>query len=308
MTQAERALKSATKEADRQAQSLDKLIGQIDPTVAAYSRLDKMEMQLEAHRKAGRLPTEDYNLYLKKLNETRNAIAATDKAVMANTRGFNAQGLSAKALAANLRNVPAQFTDIAVSLQAGQNPLTVFLQQGGQLKDMFGGIGPAARALGGYVVGLINPFTVAAAAAGVLALAYKQGSDEATAFQKALILSGNAAGTSAGQLGSLAQTVSRSVGTVSAAADVLAQLAASSRIPVESFDMIAIAALKFQEATGTAADETVKNFEKIAKEPAKASRELNEALNYLTTSQYAQIEALQRQGDAQGAANLAEQI
>src|SRR5690606_7532552 len=132
---------------------------------------------------------------------------------------FNKNGLSSKQLQSSLRGLPAQFTDIAVSLQAGQNPLTVFLQQGGQLKDMFGGIGPAARALGGYVVGLINPFTVAAAAAGVLALAYKQGSDEATAFQKALILSGNAAGTSAGQLGSLAQTVSRSVGTVSAAAD-----------------------------------------------------------------------------------------
>lgn len=307
MTQAERALKSATKEADRQAQSLDKLIGQIDPTVAAYSRLDKMEQQLAAHRKAGRLPTEDYNEYLKKLNETRNALAATDKAVMANTRGLNANGLSAKQLAANLRGVPAQFTDIATSLAAGQNPLTVFLQQGGQLKDMFGGIGPAARALGGYVVGLINPFTLAAAAAATLALAYKQGSDEASAFQKALVLSGNAAGTSADQLASLSETVSQSVGTIGAAAAVLAQLAASGRISVESFDMIAIAALKMQEATGKAAEETVKDFEKIAKDPVKAIRELNETMNFLTTSTYAQIEALQRQGDVQGAVNLAEQ-
>jgi len=158
MNQAERALKSATKEANYQAAALDKLIGQIDPTVAAYSRLDKMEQQLEVHRKAGRLPTEDYKQYVAQIQATRDAIGKTD-AVM--TKG----GMSAKAYAANLRNVPAQFTDIAVSLQAGQAPLTVFLQQGGQLKDMFGGIGPAAKALGGYIVGLINPFTVAAAAA-----------------------------------------------------------------------------------------------------------------------------------------------
>lgn len=46
-----------------------------------------------------------------------------------------------------LRGVPAQFTDIAVSLASGQQPLTVLLQQGGQLKDMFGGIGPAAKPL-----------------------------------------------------------------------------------------------------------------------------------------------------------------
>lgn len=307
MNQAERALKSATKEADRQAKSLDSLIGQIDPTVAAYGRLDKMEQQLKAHRDAGRLPTADYDVYLAKLNETRKAVEQTGTVLGKNAKQLDANGLTAKQLAANLRGVPAQFTDIATSIAAGQNPLTVFLQQGGQLKDMFGGIGPAARALGGYVAGLVNPFTVAAATAAVLALAYKQGSDEATAFTKALTLSGNAAGTNAEQLATQAESVSRSVGTVGAAAQVLAQLAASSRIPAASFDSIAIAALKMQEATGKAAEETVKDFEKIAKDPVKAIRELNDSMNFLTTTTYAQIEALQRQGDVQGAANLAEQ-
>ena len=306
MNQAERALASATKEAQRQGNALDKLVGQIDPTIAAYSRLDKMEQQLKAHRDAGRLPVEDYNAYLAKLNETRKAVEQTGTAIGKNAKQLDANGLSAKQLAANLRGVPAQFTDIATSLQAGQNPLTVFLQQGGQLKDMFGGIGPAARALGGYVLGLVNPFTVAAAAAAVLALAYKQGSDETTAFTKALILNGNAAGTNADALASQAESVSQSVGTVGAAARVLAQLAASGKIPASSFDTIAIAALKMEEATGKAAEETVKDFEKLAKDPVKYSKELNDSLNYLTTSTYAQIEALQRQGDAQGAANLAE--
>lgn len=307
MNQAERALASATKEAQRQGNALDKLVGQIDPTIAAYSRLDKMEQQLKAHRDAGRLPVDDYNAYLAKLNETRKAVEQTGTAIGKNAKQLDANGLSAKQLAANLRGVPAQFTDIAVSLQAGQNPLTVLLQQGGQLKDMFGGIGPAARALGGYVLGLVNPFTVAAAAAAVLALAYKQGSDETTAFTKALILNGNAAGTNADALASQAESVSQSVGTVGAAARVLAQLAASGKIPASSFDTIAIAALKMEEATGKAAEETVKDFEKLAKDPVKYSKELNDSLNYLTTSTYAQIEALQRQGDAQGAANLAEQ-
>jgi lambda family phage tail tape measure protein len=299
MNQAERALASATREAKRQGDSLDRLIGQIDPTVAAYSRLDKMEQQLAAHRKANRLDEADYKGYVAQINAAREAIGKTDRVMMQN-------GQTAKQYAAALRGVPAQFTDIAVSLQAGQNPLTVFLQQGGQLKDMFGGAGEAARALGGYILGLVNPFTVAAAAAAVLALAYKQGSDEATAFQNALILSGNAAGTNADQLASSAERVSESVGTVGKAAAVLAQLASSSRIPVASFDAIAIAAIKMEEATGKAAEETVKDFEKIAKDPVKAIRELNDSMNFLTTSTYAQIEALQRAGDAAGAANLAE--
>jgi len=307
MNQAERALAATTREARRQGESLERLVGQIDPVAGALNRLDAQQQKLNAHFKAGRLPIDDYNKYTAVLNQQKIAAEANVATFAKLDKAYNAQGLTAKQLAANLRGVPAQFTDIATSLAAGQNPLTVFLQQGGQLKDMFGGLGPAARALGGYVLGLINPFTVAAAAAAVLTLAYKQGSDEATAFTKALTLSGNAAGTTGDQLATMAHSVSQSVGTVGAAAKVLAQLASSSRIPASSFDTIAIAALKMQEATGKAAEETVKDFEKLAKDPVKYSRELNESLNYLTTSTYAQIDALQRQGDAQGAANLAEQ-
>ena len=89
--------------------------------------------------------------------------------------------------------VVAQFTDIFVSLQGGQNPMTVLLQQGGQLKDMFGGVGAAARAMGGYVLGLVNPFTVAGAAAATLGLAYYQGSQEADRYAESIIMTGNAA-------------------------------------------------------------------------------------------------------------------
>lgn len=300
MTQAERALA-------RQEKAADRLAASIDPVTGAMQKLTAQQIKLDELWQKKVIPDQEYKRLSGILAENEKALQNTGKQVAKTNAELTKGGLTAKQYAANLRGVPAQFTDIAVSLQAGQNPLTVFLQQGGQLKDMFGGAGEAARALGGYVVGLINPFTVAAAAAAVLALAYKQGSDEATAFQNALILSGNAAGTSAQELAGLAETVSDSVGTVGKAAAVLAQLAASSRIPVSAFDDIAIAAIKFEEATGKAAEETVKDFEKIAKDPAKAIRELNDSMNFLTTSTYAQIEALQRQGDAAGAANLAEQ-
>lgn len=299
MDRAERKLKSTTKEAKYQADQLGKLVGQIDPVVGAYSRLDKMEEQLRAHRAAGRLDDADFKDYLSKLTEQRDALTKTD-AIM--QKG----GQSAKAYAAALRNVPAQFTDIAVSIQAGQNPFTVLLQQGGQLKDMFGGAGPAAKALGGYVLGLVNPFTLAAAAGAVLALAYKQGSDEATAFRTSLIQTGGASGATADQLGSMAKRVGDVTGTIGAAAEVLTRLNSVGKIPADNFDMIAVAALKTQEATGRAATEIVGDFEKIAKDPAKASKELNDQLGYLTASTYAQIAALEQHGDRQAAANLAE--
>jgi lambda family phage tail tape measure protein len=213
-------------------------------------------------------------------------------------------GISAKQTAAALRGVPAQFTDIAVSLQGGQAPLTVLLQQGGQLKDMFGGVGPAAKALGGYVAGLINPFTLAGAAAVALAVAYNQGSKEADAFNNSLILSGKVAGTTADALGTIARDVSASVGTTGAAADVLAQLAGSGKIATESFEEIAVAALSMQQATGKAAEDTVAEFVKIGKDPVAAAKELNDQYHFLTQSIYSQIVAAKESGDTTEASRL----
>lgn len=252
--------------------------------------------------------TESLSGESKKASASIKAMAAETKAAETATAKLGKQtaatGVSAAQTAAALRGVPAQVTDIITSLQGGQAPLTVLLQQGGQLKDMFGGIGPAARALGGYVVGLVNPFTLAAAAAAALGVAYFKGSEEATAYNKALILSGNAAGTSADQLGSLATQISSTIGTTGAAAEVLAQLAGNSKIAGESFGIVATAALEMQSATGKAIEETVAEFAKIGKDPVAAAKELNDQYNFLTAAVYSQIVALNQQGDTIGAAKL----
>lgn len=244
----------------------------------------------------------------KKAGASIKAMAAETKAAEAAAakleKQTNATGLSAKQTAAALRGVPAQVTDIVTSLQGGQAPLQVLLQQGGQLKDMFGGVGPAARALGGYVAGLVNPFTAAAAAAALLSVAYYKGAQETTAYNNALILTGNAAGTSADQLATLAGQVSATIGTTGAAAEVLAKLAGNSKIAGDSFDEIAVAALQMEKTTGKAIDETIAEFAKIAKDPVAAAKELNDQYGFLTAAVYSQIVALKEQGDTIGAAKL----
>lgn len=367
MTQAERALQSATKEAKRQGDALDRLIGQIDPTVAAYSRLDKMQQQLDGHFKAGRLPTEDYKAYTAQINSTREAVGKADKAL-------SQSGVSAKQTAAAFGQLPAQLSDIAVQLAGGQNPFLILLQQGSQIKDSFGGIGPTFDAFGAKLKGLFGAGAAAAGlndlAAGTLALgegaeaageglgnmaegantaadasknaaeaadalktatsgagigfglivagvvaaaaalaalivAYKQGSDESSAYTKALILTGNTAGTSASQLGEIARRVSEVNGTVHEAAATLALLAGSTKIPVQSFQAIATAAANMEDATGKAAQETVSEFAKIAQDPVSAILKLNESMNFLTADVYKQIKALQEQGSTQAAAAIA---
>jgi lambda family phage tail tape measure protein len=221
-------------------------------------------------------------------------------------RTFGAAGLTAKQTTAALRQVPAQMTDIFVSLQGGQAPLTVLLQQGGQLKDVFGGIGPAARALGGYVVGLINPFTLAAAAAAALAVAYNQGSKEADAYAKALILTGNAAGSNVNQLTAMSRAIAEVTGTQSQAADAVAQFAANGNIAATSIERFARVAVQLERTAGQAVGETVKQFSELGKEPLQASIKLNETTRFLTTSLYQQIKALEDQGRTAEAAAAAQ--
>ena len=284
---------------DDQRKELSQLLGQINPTVAALGRLDDMQEKLAKFKKAGIVESDTFVEYTQRINTMRDALGET-------AEGMNKAGMSAKAYQAALRGVPAQFTDIAVSLQSGQAPLTVLLQQGGQLKDMFGGVGPAAQALGGYILGLVNPFTVAAAAAGALALAYYKGSEQSDALRNSLILTGNFSKASEAQLISLAESADQVTGTFGQAAGALAQLTAAGENTTGNFKLITTTAVEMQRVTGKAIEETVAEFIKLGKDPVAGIVELDEKYRFLTASVYAQIKALSDQGKAVAAADLAE--
>lgn len=233
--------------------------------------------------------------------------AATAASLAPATQQLERLGMTAKATSAALRQVPAQFTDIVVSLQGGQAPLTVLLQQGGQLKDVFGGIAPAFRALSNYVIGLINPLTLAAAAIGAIGLAWYKGAAESEAFNKALILTGNYAGLTTTKLVALQTTVAAATGgTKGAAAEALTAFAASGQLASTNYAKFAEVAVRAQKELGTSVGDTVKIFEDLGKEPLKASLKLNESTNYLTLSVYRQIKALEDQGRTADAAAVAQ--
>lgn len=222
-------------------------------------------------------------------------------------KGLGQSQISTAQLNAALRGVPAQFTDIFTSIAGGQAPMTVLLQQGGQLKDMFGGTGAAARALGGYVLGLINPFTVAAASVAGLAFAFKQGGDEADQLRRTLIETGGVAGVTGDHLQDMARKVAASTSsTQGAATEVLNALAGSGTVAAASFDKITRAALALQSAGGPAALDTAKQFAELGAAPVEASKKLNDQAHYLTLTLYKQIEALKNSGNITAAASLAQ--
>ena len=303
MTQAgERAATSAgkvTKATDEEKQSLSELLDRIDPVNAALNKLDKQQQDLAKFKSKGMVDTDTFDLYSKKIEETRNRLTGFRD-------DLGKTGQSAAQTAFAMRMIPAQMTDIIVGLSTGQSPFMVLMQQGGQLKDMFGGIGPAIKGVGGYVLGLINPVTLAAAAVGVLGLAYYKGSQEQDEFYKSLTLSGNLVGKTTGQLADMAARVSVVANsTTGVSVATLNQIVSSGKVAAESLERVTTAVVEISEATGIATEKLVGDFNDIAADPVAAITKLNDQYHFLTLATYNQIKALQDEGNQQDAARVA---
>ncbi len=303
MTQAgERAVTSAgkvTKATDEEKQSLSELLDRIDPVNAALNKLDKQQQDLAKFKSKGMVDIDTFDLYSKKIEETRNRLTGFRD-------DLGKTGQSAAQTAFVMRMIPAQMTDIIVGLSTGQSPFMVLMQQGGQLKDMFGGIGPAIKGVGGYVLGLINPVTLAAAAVGVLGLAYYKGSQEQGEFYKSLTLNGNLVGKTTGQLADMAARVSVVANsTTGVTAATLNQIVSSGKVAAESLERVTTAVVEISEATGIATEKLVGDFNDIAADPVAAITKLNDQYHFLTLATYNQIKALQDEGNQQDAARVA---
>jgi lambda family phage tail tape measure protein len=262
--------------------ALNSLLGAIDPARAAMAKLDSQVEQLGKHLDAGRISQDQYNSALGKIDKDYAKLEKT-------ATGFDKLNLGTRQAQENV----IQLGNALSSGDWGSGVRAV--------AQLGAGAGEGAAGL----LAILGPLALATAAVGVLAYAYYKGSEEQNSYNKSLILTGNYAGVSAGQLGEMARQVSATVGTTGQAAEVLALLAGNGKIAGESFTGITKAAVSMQEATGKAVRETVAEFSKLADDPVKASAALNEQYHYLTASVYSQIAALEEQGDHAGAVKLA---
>lgn len=187
------AEREAVKAHDEQVNALRRLEAQIDPVGEAFRRLNEQQRQLDTAKTSGMLSPLAYDRLNSKLAESRDALEKT-QAQLGKTSQSAAQTANA------MRMIPAQMTDIVVGLSTGQSPFMVLMQQGGQLKDMFGGIGPAIKGVGTYVMGLVNPYSVAAASVGLLTYAVYQNRQEIDAATKIATTSLGANGDAAERL------------------------------------------------------------------------------------------------------------
>lgn len=285
--------------ANRQDREFQSLIDRLDPLNARLRELDRMQDQLNQGFKQGRINTEQYEKYTQELGRSREAMQGvdTDMRRMGNTAGQTRMAM---------QQLPMQFNDIWVSLAAGQSPMMVFIQQGTQIKDSFGGAMPALRAMGGYVAGLINPFTLAAGAAAGLGAAFYIGNQEARDLEKSLIVTGNSAGVVTEDLVSLTRQMDALTGvTQRRATSALNEVVSAGKFTAEQFDLVTKAAINMQDATGAAIEDTIAQFADIAGDPVDAIYKLNQEYNFLTSETYRHIRALVDSGRQTEAVQLA---
>ncbi|HBP1906654.1 TPA: phage tail length tape measure family protein [Pseudomonas aeruginosa] len=290
------AMKVAGLSAGQYKQAMRQLPAQITDVVTSLA--SGMPVWMVAIQQGGQI-TDSFG----GVGETFRALGEKIKSFFGLTSSVNAGGILAvgeglaavakeqSAVADGADNVSDGFTDMAdtanTTAEAAENA-----------KGALSGLGSAGGAFAIVAA-------AAAAAAVALAYAYKKGSDEASELNESIILTGNYAGTSAGQLAAMAASLAKVNGTRYEAVAALSEITSTGKFTVEQIEQVGTTAIAMQEATGKAVSETVAEFSKLADDPVRASQQLNDRYHYLTASVYEQITALERRGDTLGAAQLA---
>ncbi|WP_096971204.1 phage tail tape measure protein [Escherichia coli] len=236
------------------------------------------------------------------------------------TAGVVEQNLSRQALAAQkagisvgqykaaMRTLPAQFTDIATQLAGGQNPWLILLQQGGQVKDSFGGMIPMLRGLAGAITLPMVGVTSLAVATGALAYAWYQGDSTLSAFNKTLVLSGNQSGLTADRMLTLSRAGQAAGLTFNQARESLAALVNAGVRGGEQFDAINQSVARFASASGVEVDKVAEAFGKLTTDPTSGLMAMARQFRNVTAEQIAYVAQLQRSGDEAGALQAANDI
>ncbi|HDT5879655.1 TPA: phage tail length tape measure family protein [Klebsiella quasipneumoniae subsp. similipneumoniae] len=216
-------------------------------------------------------------------------------------------GISAGQYAQAMRYLPMQITDVVTSLASGMPVWLVAIQQGGQIKDSFGGIGNTFKAL----TTLITPARIAmgglvgiVAAAGIAAVSAMNDQDE---FNRSIQKTGNYAGVTSGELEQMAQQGGQLRGNYSQVRDILNGLVSSGRFTSETLTSVAQAATLMAELSGQSADEVVSSFLKMNDGVTSWAANTTQQYHFLDLETYQRIQSLEDQGRKEEAIEVASQ-
>lgn len=285
----------AAKEAERLAKKQER---------ATQSIINAVQREIAVRESGGRGTAAYYELLARQRGADVARISEVTQALKRQESQLKLNNISVGQYNNAMRMVPAQFTDIFTQLAGGQNPFLIALQQGGQLRDSFGGFGNMFKGLAAS----INPATVAVAAlaGGVAALgkAYYDGAEESQRFSAAVIFAGGSAGAASGKLMAIADSVGNATGGWSEARSAILAFVESGSVASENYGRFAESVVLQSKATGKSVEDLARVYEEIADDPLKAVVKFSRVYQTLNADVYEQARALVEQGRQQEAVAL----
>ncbi|WP_311218648.1 phage tail tape measure protein [Escherichia coli] len=237
--------------------------------------------------------------------DAKKTAAVVEQSLSRQALAAQKAGISVGQYKAAMRMLPAQFTDVATQLAGGQSPWLILLQQGGQVKDSFGGMIPMFRGLAGAITLPMVGATSLAVATGALAYAWYQGNSTLSDFNKTLVLSGNQAGLTADRMLVLSRAGQAAGLTFNQTSESLSALVKAGVSGEAQIASISQSVARFSSASGVEVDKVAEAFGKLTTDPTSGLTAMARQFHNVTAEQIAYVAQLQRSGEEAGALQAA---
>ncbi|EOD2277775.1 phage tail tape measure protein, partial [Escherichia coli] len=238
-------------------------------------------------------------------SDAKKTAAVVEQSLSRQALAAQKAGISVGQYKAAMRMLPAQFTDVATQLAGGQNPWLILLQQGGQVKDSFGGLIPMFRGLAGAITLPMVGATSLAVATGALAYAWYQGNSTLSEFNKTLVLSGHQSGLTADRMLVLSRAGQAAGLTFNQTSESLSALVKAGVSGEAQIASISQSVARFSSASGVEVDKVAEAFGKLTTDPTSGLTAMARQFHNVTAEQIAYVAQLQRSGDEAGALQAA---
>ncbi|GHL20050.1 hypothetical protein ECZU24_28910 [Escherichia coli] len=237
-------------------------------------------------------------------SDAKKTAAVVEQSLSRQALAAQKAGISVGQYKAAMRMLPAQFTDVATQLAGGQSPWLILLQQGGQVKDSFGGMIPMFRGL---------PVRSPCRWSGPPRWRWRpvrwrmryQGNSTLSDFNKTLVLSGNQAGLTADRMLALSRSGQAAGLTFNQTSESLTALVNAGVRGGEQFEAISQSVARFSSASGVEVDKVAEAFGKLTTDPTSGLTAMARQFHNVTAEQIAYVAQLQRSGDGAGALQAA---
>ncbi|OCG47907.1 hypothetical protein A9G35_03095 [Gilliamella sp. Choc5-1] len=282
---AAKAAEAHKKEVEKLRQGLDKLLASIDPATKGLSRLDELESKLRKSKKAGVIDSDTFDDYLSKISNQRAALSTVESL-----------NDGTKRLELNTKSAHRTFFMMSKQLATGNfngigNSLFSIANMTGKLPPLFSAATLSVGAFIGVIYGVTKVIS--------------QLNDEQNRFNKALIATGNYAGTTSSRLNEISNKIGKINGDYKDVNKIIVDLTNTGSLSVRSIENIATASAHLMALTGQSAEDSIKIFDGMKNSVADWAMETSRQYNWLDLATYQHIAALEAQGNTEEAIAIA---